>query len=68
MLEHSIFIKGPIDPVWLQKSSLKVYVFSFFLPLKQALGAAFNETGGCTYRKYGAEQSLIMPNFSETLQ
>ena len=37
-----------------------------FVPLKGTLVATFNETPAPTFRKYVAEQCILMPNLSET--
>ena len=39
-----------------------------FLSLTDALVATFGKTRGPTSRKYVAEQGIVMPNWSETIQ
>ena len=39
-----------------------------FLPPRNTLVASFSETGAPTFRKYVAEQGIMMPEFYATLQ
>ena len=50
------------SPFLLEKSNLKILVFSVFLLPKEALVAAFSETSAPTSRCYVAEQGVINPN------
>ena len=52
----------------IQKSGLKIWIFRVFLPPKEALMVSFRETGTPISRRYVAEEGLIIPNLSETLQ
>ena len=52
----------------IQKSSLKIWIFRAFLPPKEALVASFRETGTPISRRYVAEEGLIIPKLSETLE
>ena len=40
--------------------------FQSFLPLKDTLSDTFSETRAPTYRKFVAEQDIVMPNWSKT--
>ena len=44
----------------------KNITFRVFLPLTDTLVTTFNETRAPTSRKYVAEQSMVMPNWSKT--
>ena len=40
--------------------------FPIFVPLNETLATTFNEMRAPTYRKYVAEQCILMPNLSDT--
>ena len=40
--------------------------FPIFVSLNETLATTFNEMRAPTYRKYVAEQCILMPNLSET--
>ena len=48
----------------LEKNNLKLQIFRVFLPLKDPLVTTSNETRAPTYRKYIAEQDIVMSNRS----
>ena len=52
----------------LEKNNLKLQIFRVFLPLKDPLVTTSNETRAPTYRKYIAEQDMLMSNRSKTFQ
>ena len=51
-----------------RKTTVKSKFSDFFLPPRDPLVAAFNETRTPASRKYVAEQRIVIPNLSEELQ